>query len=194
VVGNVIPKSDMLVEYSATDLSLKGDYTVAIPKGITRLRLSGSGARFVHGGASLQENVIPVVTVDVTQQSKAHTPHTVDVQGYAEGRLVITGATVSVTVFQCEACGETVLPATVKVGVYSKGGALVSSGEAMLELSSVSENVEERKTRVTLRLTDDVDEYPAVDVRIASRIGNTNKYQTVWEQEYSVNRAFGADF
>jgi hypothetical protein len=42
---------------------------VQIPKSINRLRLKGSGSRFVHGGASLQEVVIPVLKINKKRQS-----------------------------------------------------------------------------------------------------------------------------
>lgn len=194
VVGDVIPTSDMLIEYSAADLSLEGDYKVAFPKGTTRLRLSGSGTRFVHGGASLQENVVPVITVAAANREGTQAQHPTPVAGYPIGRTMITGPTVSIIVYQGEPCGDAVSPATVKVGVYSTDGALLSAGERKLDLASDSLDVEARKTRVTLRLTDDADDNASAIVRISALIGGTNKYKTVWEQEYSVNRAFGMDF
>ena len=66
--------------------------------------------------------------------------------------------------------------------------------EKALELASTAEGSEERKTRVTLLVTDDVDDYPQAVLRISSRIGNTNQYGAEWEQRLSVNRAFGNDF
>lgn len=192
VVGKVIPESESLIEYAALDLSLEGDYKIAFPKGVTRLRLSGSGSRFVHGGASLQENVIPVVEVQVSKGIGS--THPARVEGFASGRTVITGPSVTVTVYQCDPCGESVSPQTVKVGAYSKDGRLVSASERSLELASESADVEERKTKITLLLIDEVDDHASVIVRISARIGDTNAYESVWEQEYSVNRAFGMDF
>ncbi|ACV21363.1 PglZ domain [Slackia heliotrinireducens] len=192
VVGKSIPKSESLVEYAAVDLSLEGDYNVAFPKGVTRLRLSGSGSRFVHGGASLQENVVPVITVEAAKGAKASRP--TGVEGFVIGRPVVTGPSVSVTVYQSDPCSESVSPQTVKVGVYSKDGALVSATEKTIELASESDDVETRKTRVTMPLIDEVDDCASVVVRISARIGNTNAYESAWEQEYSVNRAFGMDF
>ncbi|MBQ9000890.1 MAG: BREX-1 system phosphatase PglZ type A, partial [Eggerthellaceae bacterium] len=163
VVGKTIPKSDSLIEYAAVDLSLEGDYRVAIPRGVTRLRLRGSGARFVHGGASLQENVIPVITVTVSKDVSGSRP--TGVEGFATGRTVITGHDVSVIVYQVDPCGNRIGPQTVKVGAYAADGSLVSSVEKTIELSSESGDVEERKTRVTLPLLDEVDAHASVFVR-----------------------------
>ncbi|MBR2835998.1 MAG: BREX-1 system phosphatase PglZ type A [Coriobacteriales bacterium] len=192
VIGGNIPQSDSLMSFPAKELLLEGTYRVAFPKGITRLKLKGSGSRFVHGGATLQENVIPVITIEVSKASKG--AHTTGVEGFATGRTVITGPSVTVIVYQCEACSDSVSPQTVKVGVYTKDGTLMSSAEKTLELSSTSTSSEDRKTRVSLPLIDNIDDYPSVIVRISTRIGQTNAYESAWEQEYSVNRAFGMDF
>ena len=50
-------------------MGLDGDIEILIPKSINRLRLKGSGSRFVHGGASLQEVVIPVLRINKKRQS-----------------------------------------------------------------------------------------------------------------------------
>ncbi|MBR2682696.1 MAG: BREX-1 system phosphatase PglZ type A, partial [Atopobiaceae bacterium] len=52
VVSDVLPKSPTLIEYTSAELSLTGGHLVGTPRGAMRLRLSGSGARFVHGGVS----------------------------------------------------------------------------------------------------------------------------------------------
>lgn len=192
VIGRDLPRDESLAVYEASDLSLQGDYEVAMPRGITRLRLQGSGARFVHGGASAQEDVIPVITVRVAARTVGARP--TGVEGFPVGRPVITGSMVSLIVYQTRACGDAVTPLTVKVGVYTDDGALLSSKERTLELDSSSTNVEERKTRVSLRLTDEVDEHSSAMVRISARVGSTSRFETAWEKEYAVSRAFGSDF
>ena len=44
-------------------LDSSSDYEVQIPKSISGSSYQGSGPRDVHGGASLQEIVVPVVSV-----------------------------------------------------------------------------------------------------------------------------------
>ena len=192
-VGRGLPRDESLLVYGAGQLSLEGDYEVAMPRGITRLRLQGSGARFVHGGASPQEDVIPVVTVEVAaSRTEADSP--TGVEGFPTGRTVITGPSVSLVVYQTRPCGAGVTPLAVRVGAYADDGTLLCAHERELELSSDSGDPEQRKTRVTLRLTDEVDAHATAWVRISARVGATTRYRTAWEREYSVNRAFGSDF
>jgi hypothetical protein len=40
-----------------------------IPKSINRIRIQGAGSRFVHGGASLQEIVVPVLEINKARKS-----------------------------------------------------------------------------------------------------------------------------
>ena len=192
VIGTTLPESDSLIEYSAADLSLEGDYKIAMPKGISRLRLKGSGSRFVHGGASLQENVIPVVEVLPAKASEAS--HQTSAEGFPIGRSVITGPMVSINVYQTEPCSENCSPVKIKVGVYAKEGKLLSATEQMLNLSSTDLATDSRKTRVDMILTDDVDDYSKVAVRIFAQVGSTSAFKQIWEMDYSVMRAFDSDF
>lgn len=51
------------ITYSMDYLSkLENTLHVTVPKGLNRFRVPGAGANFVHGGAMLQEVVVPVIT------------------------------------------------------------------------------------------------------------------------------------
>jgi 5S rRNA maturation endonuclease (ribonuclease M5) len=63
IVAPKIAEDSRLKHFTATQLGLVGNLQFAFPKGIQRLRLQGSGSRYVHGGTSLQEIVVPVVEV-----------------------------------------------------------------------------------------------------------------------------------
>lgn len=193
-MGSTLPKSDVLIEYSSAQLSLGGEGRFAFPRGITRLRLRGSGARYVHGGVSPQEDVVPVVTIK--RVDTRQTAERTGVQGFLCGRPAITGSTVSLDVYQTEPCSEKVNPLTVRVGLYDPDNAsrLLCAEEQTLELASTAQSSEERKTRITLHVTDDVDDCTAAVLRISARVGNTNQFDAEWEQRLSVNRAFGNDF
>src|SRR6202012_477298 len=57
--------------FSPAQLGLDSDLEVQLPKSIHRLRLAGGGSRFVHGGSTLQEVVVPVLAVK--KKRKGHT-------------------------------------------------------------------------------------------------------------------------
>lgn len=198
IVGDCAPEHESLIECSPSQLSLVGEGSIVFPSGITRLRQKGSGKQYVHGGDTLQECAIPLVRVCVVGRKEAARP--VDVVGYPVGQTYITGATVALDVYQQEPCSDHVTPCTVKVGVYAPDdaekspGRLLSVAEERLELDSREQDIAARRKRVSLPLTDDVDEYAAVMVRIKVRKSDTNQYGCAWEREYTVRRGFGGDF
>ncbi|MBQ9006054.1 MAG: hypothetical protein IJ092_06740, partial [Atopobiaceae bacterium] len=192
VVSDVLPKSPLLVEYTSSELSLAGGHLVGVPRGAMRLRLSGSGARFVHGGVSPQECVVPVVVVEQAKAKAA--AHQSGVSAFPVGRPIITGPSVTLDVYQEEPVGDLVVPTTVKVGAYAKDGRLLSPSEVTLELSSASPSSDDRKVRVRVDLTDDVDTVGVAVLRVSRQVGASNAFKPEWERDYQVNRAFGMDF
>ena len=72
---------------------------VQIPKSINRLRLKGSGSRFVHGGASLQEVVIPILKINKKRQSDVST---VEVDILRGSSSVITSGQLAVALYQAQ--------------------------------------------------------------------------------------------
>lgn len=194
VVADVLPRSPLLIEYTSSELSLAGGHLVCVPRGAMRLRLSGSGARFVHGGVSPQECVVPVVTVEQVRSKSQAKAHPSAVSAFPVGRPVITGPSVMLDVYQEEPVGELVAPATVRVGAYAKDGRLLSPSEVTLELSSSSASSDDRKVRVRVDLTDDVDSVGTAVLRVSARVGSSNAFKPAWERDYQVNRAFGMDF
>src|SRR6202008_3048866 len=69
VLGYGLKVEDAFTTFSSAQVGLDGDLEVQIPKSIHRLRLAGGGARFVHGGATLQETVVPVLAVNKKRKS-----------------------------------------------------------------------------------------------------------------------------
>ena len=63
ILGKGLEKKPSLHSFTSAQLGLSGAMEIQVPKSINRLRLKGSGSRFVHGGATLQEVVIPVVKI-----------------------------------------------------------------------------------------------------------------------------------
>ena len=58
----ILPNPTVKV-FASGDLDLIGDWSVAFPRSLGRFPLQGSGKRYVHGGISLQEVVVPVVKI-----------------------------------------------------------------------------------------------------------------------------------
>ena len=88
-----------LRKFQSAELGLVGDVEVQIPKSINRLRLKGSGSRFVHGGASLQEVVIPIIKINKKRQSDISA---VEVDILRGASSVITSGQLAVALYQAQ--------------------------------------------------------------------------------------------
>src|SRR5690606_11851568 len=54
------PESGYCIPFNKVN-KIKSDAFVLIPDGVNRYHRQGAGTRFVHGGGSLQELVVPVI-------------------------------------------------------------------------------------------------------------------------------------
>lgn len=103
VIGRGLAPTTGMKHFTAKALGLAGDLEVLIPNSINRMRVKGSSSRFVHGGAALQEIVIPVIKV--TKKREADVGQ-VEVQIIVPGRSLISSGQTAVTLYQAEPVSE----------------------------------------------------------------------------------------
>jgi len=154
LIGQGLPDHDAVWHGStATTAGAEGDMEFWIPKAANRFHFTG-GARFVHGGAMLQEIVVPVITVrhrkDKTTRVETRVkPVPVQVLG---GSHKITTGRHRFELIQMEPVSERVKPVTLKVAVY-EGEDPVTNIESVT-FDSASDRMDERKKWVQLVLQD----------------------------------------
>lgn len=121
-----------------------------IPKGANRFHFVG-GARFIHGGAMLQEIVVPVVTVRQIKGKSLKETKTklVSVQVLGSNHKVTT-ARHRFELIQMEPVSERVKAVTLKVAIY-EGNAPVTN-VVTVTFDSTSDKLDERKQWVSLVL------------------------------------------
>ena len=183
---------DEAVWHGSTAVTAKaeGDMEFWIPRAANLFHFMG-GARFVHGGATLQEIVVPVITVrhvkEKSVRTKTKTKHvTVHVLGTQHK---ITTGRHRFELIQMEPVSDRVKAITLKVAVY-EGDKPVTNIESVT-FDSSSDNIEDRKKSVTLTLRDrDYDK--KTPYRLALRDAETG----IEEQSVPViiDRAFTDDF
>lgn len=191
ILGKGLSHSSSLHNFSSEQLGLNGDVEVQIPKSINRLRRSGSGSRFVHGGASLQEVVIPVLSVNKKRESDVTT---VEVEIMRGSKSLITTERLSVTMYQNTAVTEKRQPRILRVGIYTEAGELISdSHELNFDLSS--ENSRDREQQIDLIITRKIDEVNGQEVtlRLEEKIAGSSHYQVYKSMPYTVRRSFTSD-
>jgi uncharacterized protein (TIGR02687 family) len=118
-----------------------------VPKGANRFHFAG-GARFVHGGAMLQEVVVPVLTVRANENEKSKI-RPVEITLLGSVRKVVTNRQ-KYEFIQTEAISDKVLARTVLISLRDSDGDKLISNEASLTFDSSSNLMDERKKTVFL--------------------------------------------
>jgi len=192
VLGHGLKAQRGLKLYSAEEAGLQGDIEILIPKSINRLRLKGSGSRFVHGGSTLQEAVIPVVRINKKRQSDTSV---VDVEIIASTNQVITASQISVRFYQSVPATDKTQPRRLRAGIFSPAGELISDSHELV-FDFRSENPREREHPVRFLLSRKADDYNGQEVvlRLEEQHGDTSHYREYRSARYVLRRSFTNDF
>jgi uncharacterized protein (TIGR02687 family) len=192
VIGRGLNDSPSLRSFNAADLGLTGEYAVQIPKSINRLRLKGSGSRFVHGGATLQEVVIPVIRINKKRQSDVTS---VEVDILRGPNSVITSGLLAVTLYQTRPAEDKVQPKHLRAGIYTEAGTLISERHD-LTFDLTSDNPRERELLVRFVLTRDADAANGQEVilKLEEKVAGTSHYKEYRTISYIMRRSITSDF
>lgn len=190
VVGSGLPAQTEAWKLSAEAIyGSPSSMEVIVPKGAQRFHFMG-GARFVHGGALLQEIVVPVLTLKVLKGKKAETGKAkkADVQLLDTTNMKVSNNRQRFSFLQTTKVGGKTLPRTLRIAFFTRRGEQVSD-EHVLTFDSASDQIQDRQhdVLVTLKagkyektqdyylvLTDNESgaEYKKVPFRINLGIGN----------------------
>lgn len=192
ILGKGLAESPSLHHFTSSQLGLEGDIEVQVPTSINRLRLKGSGSRFVHGGASLQEVVVPVLAINKTRESDVRL---VDIEVLKRQNSLITSGQLGIMLYQSEPVTDKVQPRVVRLGLYTKEGELISDTRE-INFDIRSDNARDREERVQLLLSHEADNYNGMDVflKLEEKVPGTSKYKEYQSFTYTIRRSFTRDF
>lgn len=190
VLGRSLKPSPSFMTFTSAEAGLVGDLDIQIPKSIHRIPQPGAGTRYVHGGASLQEIVVPVITVNKKRKSDVR-PVNVDLMQETDK---ITTGQLAVKLLQREAVTDKIQPRQVRLGLYV-GDTLVSD-QPVLTFDSASDDQRDRYQKAVLYLSQDADQYNnrPVELRLEEPIPNTTQWKSFSKGHYKINRSFTTDF
>ena len=192
VLGKGLKPAPGLKKFKSAELGLAGNMDVLIPKSINRLRIKGAGSRFVHGGASLQEVVIPVVRINKKRRSDISS---VEVDILRGGTSVITSGQLALVFYQTEPSTEKVQPRTLRAGIYTQDGELISDLHDLV-FDFVSDNPRERELQLRFVLTRKAEEANGQEVilKLEEKVAGTSHYKEYKTLTYLMRRSFTSDF
>lgn len=104
-----------------------------VPNATIRFKMQGSGVNFVHGGASLQEIVVPLLSFKNKRSGQKGTKaiQKVDIKLTNTTRK-ITNSIFNLSFFQTEKVEEKMIPRTVVIYMVDEAGAVVSNEETII--------------------------------------------------------------
>lgn len=190
VLGRGLKEDPAFTNFKPAQLGLDSDLDVQIPKSIHRLKLPGAGSRFVHGGAALQEVVIPVLAINKKRKSDVRT---VNVKIMPESDKITTGQLV-IKLFQTDPVGEKVHPLVLRAGLYV--GETLISNQVSLTFDQESTDQRDRYQNAHMLLSQDANDYNnrAVEFRLEELIPGTNQWRGYAKAIYTLKRSFASDF
>lgn len=192
VLGKNLSAGKSFKTFTAEQLGVTGDVHAVIPKGIQRMRLSGSGSRFVHGGASLQETIIPIISINKKRSSDITM---VEVEVLRSGSSVITSGQIAVTLYQVEAVTDKIQPRKLRLGIYTESGKLISDSHTV-DVDLTSENAREREMKLRFLLNQEADSANNQEVilKLEEPVAGTNQWEEYKQLRYTIKRSFTSDF
>ena len=146
----------------------------------------------MHGGASLQEVVIPVIKINKKRQSDVSA---VEIDILRGASSVITSGQLAITLYQVGPVTDKIQPRMLRAGIYSEAGELISdSHDLVFDFSS--ENPRERELQLRFVLSRKADEANGQEVtlRLEEKHVGTSHYKEYKSLRYLMRRSFTSDF
>ena len=152
LIGRKLGTSDQVHSgYIRETAGISDDMMFWSPRGVNRFHFVG-GARFIHGGGTLQEIVVPVLKVQQVRGQKVKDTAVRKVQVTVLGNnFTITTNRYVFNLLQTEAVSERIQPTALRVGVFDAAGEAVSVVE-QVSFDSDSPNLDQRQRKVILTL------------------------------------------
>jgi len=192
VIGNKLENDSATRAFKASELNISSNADILIPKSINRLRVKGAGSRFVHGGASLQEIVIPLVKVTKKRQD---TTSAVDID-IIKSTDRITTSILAVSFLQCDLVTDQVLPRNIRASIQAEDGVVLSDiFKYKFDIDEGSERQREVKHRFQL-MAKASGKYKNQRVKLVLEepVDGTTKWKEYKDYFYTLNISFINDF
>jgi uncharacterized protein (TIGR02687 family) len=191
LLGKGIASTPQVKVFSSEALGVQGDWCAAFPLSLGRFPLQGAGKRFVHGGTSLQEVVVPVVRIH-----KARSDDTVKVEVLlTQTPAKITTGKFSITLLQEDPVADKMLPRTLRIGLYTRDGTPLSETKTVT-FDSRATDARQRESRHLLVLAKSADAFNNRDVelRLEETLPGTSQNVVYRSHPLRIQKSFASDF
>lgn len=190
VLGKQLAGDSKSRHFSGEAINLNAE--LLTPKSIHRIRIKGAGSRFIHGGTTLQEVLIPVIKVskkrqDTTSQVEVDIIKTTD---------KITTNILAVSFIQAQPVSNKIHPRSIRAALYAEDGELLS------DIFTFNFDIEEGSTRQRevkhrFQLSAKAGgkyKNQRVKLLLEEPVEGANKWKHYKDFFYSLNISFTSDF
>ncbi|NLA16133.1 MAG: BREX-1 system phosphatase PglZ type A [Bacteroidales bacterium] len=192
VLGTKLADDGWAMHFKAQDLKIDSDVELLIAKGINRFRVRGAGSRFVHGGASLQETIIPLL--DITK-GREDTVRQVEIDIIQSHNRITTNA-LPIEFVQKDPVSEKVLPIQIRAFIRAKDGKVLSDTFTFI-FDFTGEEHRQRARRFVFQMVSEAGlsyRNQTVDLVLQTPVESTSRWQDYKRFEYNLNISFTSDF
>lgn len=192
VIGRNLKHDNATVTFSATELGLGGEAEVLLPKSINRLRVKGAGSRFIHGGSSLQEIVIPLITVSKVRQD---TTSQVEIDIIKSNDRITTNL-LTVSFIQQNLVTASTQPRTIRAALFAEDGEVLSDRFTYhFDIEEGSERQREVKHKFQLSSkASGKYKHQRVKLLLEEPVDGSSKWKEYKRFMYTLNISFSNDF
>lgn len=192
-IGNNLEEAPCVKMYDAKTLNIAGDTQFLVAKSMQRIRSKGGGSKFVHGGATLQEIVIPLIKVNRNTELKS-APVDFDV---IRSSAMITTNIFPVTFLQKKPVAQKVLPQHIRVSIWSQEEELLSDVHDLI-LDSKEKDPVKMHQKIIFRFSRDLTSLngKSVYLKVMTKAQGTNDFNKELkekEDNYTINISLGVE-
>src|SRR5690606_35985948 len=192
VLGEKLPKENSFVHFTHEQLDLSSDGEVLIPKSVNRLRVKGAGSKFVHGGASLQEVVIPVIQIN---HKRLDTLEFVEIDIIKSSDTITTNI-LPISFLQSEMIRDNLLGRQIQAYLVAEDGTILSDTFTYI-FDSEDENVRQREVKHRFQLSSLASgkyKNQRVKLILEEPVKGAQKWKVYKEFYFTLKISFASDF
>ena len=193
LLGNGIETNPGQKIFTSDQLSIEGNWEAAFPLGLDRFPLSGSGNRFVHGGISLQEVVIPVIKLKRIPKI---------CKEFIKAEILnlpnkITTPRLKFSLYQKDIYNEILfMPLKLKISILAKSDETLLTEPKIILLNSTEDEPRNREQQINMELSNLSEGYNNqwLELRIEHLQDNISSPIIYLKEEFKLLQPFGNDF
>jgi len=191
IISEEIKQTDCIDIYEANSLNIDGNEKISLAKSINKIRLQGGGHRFVHGGATLQEMVVPLISV---KKKRKDDVRIVDVNPVNLPSQITTNS-VMLSFYQEEVIDDKVHALGLKIAFYTNDNKLISNSQSHT-FNSADSHDRNREVKLKFDLKQNAGDYSGEYIKLVMKkvIDGSNEEPLYKEYKVKLQLSFVNDF